>query len=261
MQAPGEQLAQLLDRPEVLRSAQIFILLLCRLAPLVVFSPLFGGASTSVRFRLGLGGALCAALTPVASTGAAPVGEFMMLMLTAKELLLGATLAVLVTAIFELFAASGSLIDRTRGVGSIADVPGGAGLSAFLKLFFVTLFVVVGGHRVFFAAFGEGLIRVPLVAPMGDLAGATVTGLIASLTGELFAVAIQLALPIVAIALAVDVVLGILNRATGHLSAFFMGLSIKGLLGIAVLLLVLRIGTEEFLEAVPPLVRRLTEMR
>ncbi len=267
MDALGETLVQLLDRPEALA----FVLLLARLGPLIVFSPLFGGRSTPLRWRICLGAAFAAALTPlvgpVVDPVTVPAGEAAVLMLTAKELLVGATLAVLVSATFGLFAASGALIDQARGYappgGGENEAEGDSRLNVFFSLFFVTVFLAVGGHRLIFAAFGGALVRVPLGSPFnaGFATGANATAQIAALTGELFAAALQLALPIIAISLVVDVALGMLNRATGHIGAFFMGLTIKGILGVAVLLLVIRISAEEFLDAVPPLMRRLAEMR
>lgn len=263
MEAFGETLKRFLDKPGTLGFVQVAVLLMARFVPLTLLSPLFGGSATSVRFRLGVGAAMAFALAPLVQGKAAPLPETAMLLLTATELVFGVTLAVLVSVIIGFFSASGSLFDRARGF-SFADGTGDAeGLQAFFKLLFVTLFLAVGGHRLLISAFGEGLVRLPLDGSLQGRATASATDplQIAALAGELFAASLQLALPVIAIALVVDVAMAILGRAAGDVGAFFVGLSIKGLLGIAVLLLVLGLGAEVFLEAVPPLVRRLAEMR
>lgn len=259
----GESLKRLLDEPGTLGFVQVAVLLMARLVPLTLFSPLFGGGATPLRFRLGLGAAMALALAPLVQMESAPLPEAEMLLLTAKELLFGATLAVLVSAIFGFFAASGSFFDRARGLSGSDGFDDVEGLQVFFKLFFVTLFFAVGGHRILLSAFGDGLVRLPLDGLVEG--GATAAFMdpvqIAALTGELFAASLQLALPLIAIALVVDVALAILGRAAGDIGVFFLGLTIKGILGVAVLLLMLGLGTEVFLEAVPPLVRRLAEMR
>jgi type III secretory pathway component EscT len=138
-------------------------------------------------------------------------------------------------------------------------------LGVFFKLFFVTLFVGAGGHRLVVSAFGGGLERLPpaSVGPAGlrGLFGPDTAAEVATLVGELLLVAIQLTLPVICVMIVIDISLGLLNRVAPQISAFFLGMTIKGTMGVLVTLLVLSIGAEHFFELVPNVIRRILAVR
>ena len=66
--------------------------------------------------------------------------------------------------------------------------------------------------------------------------GAQATPQLVGLLGELFLVAIQLAAPAVIVLFLLDFTLGVLNRAAPQMEMFFFSMTVKGSLGLLMIL-------------------------
>jgi len=224
-------------------------LVFLRLAPIVLWTPIFGGQGTPRRYRIGLALFLALGLAPLAlpavlagdaSLAGAPV--------LVGELLIGITIAVLVRLVFDLLATVGALIDGARGAMSAQLLDpltrsGTPPLALFYSQLSLVLFFAVGGHELLFDALDASFVAAPPGAALGSnllLEGASETAL-RSLS-ELFLIAVTLAAPVFAVLLVVDVALALANRAAPQIQVFFLGMSVKGVLGIGVALLTLGVG-------------------
>lgn len=232
------------------------LLVLLRLLPIVFLTPVFGGEGTPRRYRIGLAMFLSLGLAPIAlpavlAEGASPVTPPLLI----GEFLIGVTIGVLVRMVFDLLGAVGSLIDGARGAMSAqlfdpltkTSTPP---LALFFSQLALVLFFAAGGHRLLFEALDASFVA----APPGDvfaqsrlLGGAGEAAL--RMLGELFLIAVSLAAPVFAVLLVVDVALGLANRAAPQIQVFFLGMSIKGVVGIGVVLLTLGFGFEGVVRA------------
>ena len=59
--------------------------------------------------------------------------------------------------------------------------------------------------------------------------------------GIFFELTIRLAAPVLVVILLIDIGLGLINRATPQFQVFFLGITVKGWVGLAVLLLALSV--------------------
>lgn len=234
-------LMAMLDGPKATAAMQTAALLLPRILPLVVFTPMLGGSVLPARLRIGISLLLVAIFMPTL-TPPAPVelasGEFLALIV--KEALIGLTLATIVMIMYHTITSFGALVDLARGatIASVFD-PFSKQQQSLLGAFFlqvaVVLFLTLGGHLVIIEALGQSLISMPLyeLAPV-DLTGAAMTtGMIGLLT-KLFVVAIQLTAPVLLVVVLLDVVLGLLNRVAPQIQVYFLGLTIKPALGVLI---------------------------
>lgn len=230
---------------------------LLRLAPLAAFTPVFGGEAAPRRLRAGLVLVLAAGFAP-ALAGALQQGAALpalpILLLAAREFGVGALLALLVRAIFELVAGAGALIDLARGA-TLAQAfdpftrERNSALFAFAMSLALALFAALGGHALLFRALEASYRAVPLAAgaPLRlSLAGALDAA--GTAVAELFLAAVSFASPVLAVLFLVDVALGLIARAAGPVQLYFVGSATKGLLGILVLALVLCAGFPRFFE-------------
>lgn len=243
-----EQLLKLLDSPVLVRVAQLAALVLARVLPLVVLTPVFGGQTVPARFRFGLGVVLTVGLLPVvlaAGGGAVPGAMFTLLLL--KESLVGLTLAMFVLTMFEAIAASGVLSDLARGAASATLFDPHAGgqksvLGVFSMQLAIVLFLTVGGHRLLLTAFGNSFsaIAVTELIPAG-MVGPRASEAMIGLVSHLFAAAVQLAAPVLVVMFLTDACLGLINRVAPQVQVFFLGLTIKSTLAILILCLTLGI--------------------
>jgi len=232
-------------------------LVFARLLPIVAFTPIFGGPSTPARFRTGLAILLTIVLTPVVVTvPAESLAGIDWAGLLAKEALVGLTIAIWVRILFEVLASCGAVIDVTRGatIANVFDPVTRAQtsvLSAFFLQFAVVVFLTAGGHRIFLAALGQSFVAVPAAEPLpAALLGGATTGAILTLFGEMLVIALQLAAPVVAVMLILDIVLGLLNRVAPQVQVFFLSMTVKATLGIWILFLTIGLVFEKALATI-----------
>lgn len=241
-------------------AAQVAGLLFARLLPLVVFTPLFGGDATPRRLRMGITILLTLALLP----GFLPISaafrpqwlDYAILII--KEALVGFALALFVLILFEIFSAFGAMVDLARGA-TLANLfdPLTQKQESLLAVFFLqmtlALFFALGGHRVLLDALAESLVAVPLwgLPRVGQGSAWALIGL----TADLFSVALKLAAPVFVVLLLLDIALGLINRVAPQIQVFFLSLTIKGCLGLFVVLCGLGLLVESQFPAVIRLLR------
>ena len=221
-------------------------LVAARVAPLTVFAPWLTLRRTPPVLRAALVVALTGALAPLAFDAApADLHRASGLVYAAwvlREALVG-TLFAVATAL-PLFALdwAGRLVDTWRGA-SLAEViapPTGERTSPLGDLYLlmgIALFLSLGGHRLAFAAFADGLQVAPVgaVAP-GDAAESLAFGA-ARLTGAALALAAALAAPAAAAIVLVEVALGLVARSAPQVPVFFAGMPLRAATGLAAALL------------------------
>jgi flagellar biosynthetic protein FliR len=156
-----------------------------------------------------------------------------------KELAVGTVLAVCAVAAFEAMRMAGQWIDDLRGASrtqsSLPHSGGSASALASLHLLLACLvFFELGGPGKLLVAVRDSLVCLPvdhwpdggLVERAGQLAlEATATAIQAG---------IQIAWPIAACVLGVDLVLGFINRAAPQMQVFFLGMPARAILGLGV---------------------------
>ncbi|MEM9419478.1 MAG: flagellar biosynthetic protein FliR, partial [Planctomycetota bacterium] len=173
---------------------------------------------------------------------ALPRGLYILLLV--KEAAIGLCLAFVITLMFDTLDAFGGMVDLARGatLGNVFN-PLTQAQSPVSSVFFVqlgvVLFLTVGGLQAVLDGLGHSFTAAPLyaVAPP-ELFGPTsgTVGTTIGLVSQLMVVALRLAAPVIVVLLLIDVVLGLINKVAPQIQVFFIGLSIKATVGVAVLL-------------------------
>jgi len=229
-------------------------LVAARVAPLTVFAPWLTLRKTPPILRAGIVVALTLALAPlaeqsvaldVAAADALTFGAWLL-----REALVGTLFAVVTSLPFFALDWAGRLVDTWRGA-SLAEViapPTGERTSPLGDLYLlmgIALFLALGGHRLAFRAFAEGLAIAPVGgARFGD-AGAAIALGAAELSGAALAFAMAIAAPAAAAIVVVEVALGLVARAAPQVPVFFAGMPLRAATGIAAMLLSLTVVTGE----------------
>lgn len=234
-------LQALLENPQLRAALQAGGLLLGRVLPLVVFTPMLGGQVLPARLRIGISLLLVLVLLPaVAPVAPVDLTSVQFAGLAFKEALVGLTLATMILLMYHAFTTFGAIVDVARGstLANIYDPTTQQQQPVLGSLFLqaaIVLFLTLGGHRVVIEALGKSLDVIPLfdAAPPG-MGGIPL--FLAMLT-ELLVVAIRLAFPVILVILLLDVVLGLLNKVAPQVQVYFLGLTIKTSLGLAAVLL------------------------
>jgi flagellar biosynthetic protein FliR len=198
-----------------------------RIAGWAYFDPLAG--RLPVVLRLLLAAALAAALAPGLAPPASGPGLSTLLALL-LEAAWGAALAVCVWMVFALaqavvlwtgHAATAGLLALTGSQARAAEAPWRA-LAGWLA---ALAFLGAGGHLLIVAALRDSFAAMPVaMLPTPDN-----LRLLAESAGWLFATGVQLALPLLALALLVQLALGIVARTTPGLDMASTGLGLAAL--------------------------------
>ena len=237
--------------PALRGGAQIGSLLLARLLPMMVMTPVFGGQAMPRRLRMGIALVFTAALLPpflpLFAKGIV-AGDYVILL--AKEGAVGLILAFFVQVLFEAVAAVGALIDLARGA-TLANVFDPVSqnqesiLSALFTQFAIVLFIAIGGMQLLFRGIAESFVLIPPLkfVPAREF-GPEGAGTPIALLSSLFLLAVQLGAPAVVVLLLTDFGLGVINRVSPQIQVFFLGMTAKGSIGVTIVLLGMGLFTD-----------------
>ncbi|MGQ9824826.1 MAG: flagellar biosynthetic protein FliR [Desulfotomaculales bacterium] len=152
----------------------------------------------------------------------------------AQETCVGLLLGCVCSLVFHSRTVAGQLMDIQMGffMANIFDPATGAQAtitSRFLYLLGVVLFFTLDGHHVLLAGLARSYNIVPLLG--ATLQGATALSVI-RIFAQTIALAVQIAAPVVAVILIIDICLGILGRTSPEMNIFMLGFPAKVGLGI-----------------------------
>ncbi len=208
-----------------------------RLGGLALFAPFFSGAAIPVRVKAGLAVALTMLLYPVYGPHRLPASAVEWADIVVGEAVLGLLFGLAVQFVFEAAQLAGQVLGVQMGFSLVsvfdpqtqADTPV---VSVFHQIILLLIFLRLDVHHWMLRAVAASFTYIP--------AGALTSSFSASqevfrAAGAMWLAGIQLAAPTLLATLLADVALGLLGKASPQLPVLLIGLSVKSLLGLAVL--------------------------
>lgn len=214
---------------------QTGLLVLARIASMLMLAPVFGERGVPQTVRLMLVLPLTVLVLPLLPE-AAPLALFSAAWVAAmaQQVLIGIAMGLTLRLVFEAFALAGELIANSMGLGfaQLADPIRGVStpiVSQFLVVVASLLFIATGAHLVLI----DGLVDSFRNRPVADtvLEPASLR-LMLDWTGSLFAGGVQLALPVLAAMLAVNLAIGVLGRSAPTINLLAVGFPLMLVLGL-----------------------------
>jgi type III secretion protein T len=222
----------------------LFFLGLMRIAPIVAMVPFFG-SKVPAPIKMGLLIALTFVMLPqIAVTSKTMAGfnaEFILLCF--KELFIGLLLAFFAAIPFYMAESAGILIDFQRGSSALQVTDPStqeqtSDIGVLYNYVLIILFYEVNGPFYFFNALFDSYTVVPADSWFAS-AFFTFTHpfwkQVWTLVASVFSMGIQLAAPSLLAILMTEMFLGIANRLAPQVQIVFLGMSLKSLVGLAVL--------------------------
>jgi len=212
--------------------------IMVRIAALLQVAPIFSERSVSARLRAGL--ALLTALLIGSSVPDAGVGLYSWtgVWVLAKQVVIGAAMGLTLQFIFAAVRLAGELIGMQMGLSFATFFDPGVGnspvISRFLNLLVTLLFLVFNGHLWLLALVAETFHSLPVSAAPLHAGGFMY---LVSHAGLIFSQGLMLGLPIIALLLCINFILGLLNRLTPQLSIFVVGFPLTLSVGMVALFL------------------------
>lgn len=224
-----------------------------RIGAVMISAPVFSNVSVPVRVRVLLSVALTVAIMPAA--GPAPVVDALSIeavFIAVQQVAAGLALGLILAVAFQTVVIAGESISLSMGLGFATMVDPQTGvavpvLSQFMLVMATLIFLAVGGHLMIVQLLAESFTLMPL-------AGAGIATdeyfRVAAWGAQMYAGAVLIALPAVAVLLTINMIIGVMTRSAPQMNVFSVGFPLMMMVGfIAVLWLVL-----------PSLTARLTEI-
>ncbi len=222
----------------------IFLLGLMRMAPIVATAP-FLGAKLAGNAKIGLTICLTVVLLPHLITSTTqPIGfTIYFIAYSLKELLIGMVLALLASIPFYFAQSAGVLIDFLRGSSALqvndpTTQTQASPVGLLYNYVLIVLFYQIGGPFIFL----QGILQSYTFIPIDQFLSSALFNFslpfwktLAGLLTQFTAISIQLAAPSLVAILMAEVFLGVANRLAPQVQIAFLGMSIKSLLGLALL--------------------------
>ena len=223
--------------------------------------PVFNRRSTPMRVRVALAAliALCAQPS-LPAMPSVPLDSPVAFMLVVQQVLIGVTLGFAVRIVFAAVEFAGEVIGLQMGLNFAGFFdPVTASQSTAASSFFATMvawvFIVINGHLLVVVALTDSFVSFPVgPEPFAFLAKA----LPHRWGAEIFSTGLWIAMPIIALMLFVNLVLGMITRVASQLNIFAIGFPITLGMGLIGLLLTLPAMQQPFTMA---LERLLTHFR
>lgn len=161
--------------------------------------------------------------------------------ITAKQILIGSAIGLTVQFLFAAMRCAGEIIGLQMGLSfaSFFDPSGNQTmpvLARILNVLFTLLFITLNGHLYLIKVLADSFILLPVnAAPLGNDA----FFLLVQTAGVIFSCGLKIGLPMIALLLALNLTLGLLNRLTPQLSIFVIGFPLSITLGMVALLLMM----------------------
>ncbi|MEM1303892.1 MAG: type III secretion system export apparatus subunit SctT [Planctomycetota bacterium] len=211
----------------------------CVVAPFLAKQVLPGQARNSLMFAWGL--MIYPMVSPTLDAGL-PTGPTL-LGLIAKEIFLGILIGFLAAKVFWLAMSVGFFIDNQRGasMASVFDPNSGeqtSPLGLLLQQAIIALFYVSGGLLIFLAGVFESYRLWPIDSFYPTL-DAGFPLFVLGVVDDLMRATVVLAAPVVIVMFFTDFGLGLVNRFAPQLNVFFLSMSVKGVVALAILVVYL----------------------
>ena len=222
-----------------------------RIGAFLMVMPVVGGSFVPVRVRLLLAIALTMVIAPLVPPTAtqevlSPAG----LVMTIQEIGIGVALGFLVQLVFDAIALGGQVIGMSMGLGFAVFLDRARGISIpvlgqlFLMLGML-VFLSLDGHLAMIRLLAESFQAWPIAA--GNLTLPVMAELL-GWTGQLFVLAMKIALPAITALLVVNLSFGVMSRAAPTLNLFAVGFPVTMLSGFAVVFLNMNVLVENVAE-------------
>lgn len=211
---------------------------LVRVAAVFSIAPVIGSSMIPVRIRVIAASLITMAILPF--TGDVPSVDPLSLegvLITARELLVGLSMGLLLLFVFGVFTMAGESIAGTMGLGFalMSDPHSGVQvpvLSQFFNVLATLMFLALNGHHALF----EMLVRSFEVLPVGAGLGPGSFREVAIAGGFIFKGAVMVALPALITMLSLNLVMGVMTRSSPQLNIFSVGFPITLFVGFLVIL-------------------------
>ena len=219
------------------RALLVWTIALARVSGLLVSAPFLGSNSVPPRIKVGLALLLTAFLVPLVPAPASSLAAPAVALLLTGEFAIGFLLGFVLQLFFDAAQLAGQICGVQMGysLASVLNPDSQADstvLSTFYQLIVLVLFIQLSVPHWLL----RGLVRSFDYLPPGHLSLTwPATSALLEFASGMWIAGVQIAAPVLVASLFADVALGFLGKASPQFPVLFLGISLKNLLGLALL--------------------------
>jgi flagellar biosynthesis protein FliR len=213
-----------------------FGILLVRPGMLIALAPALGGTHIPVPVKVGLTVLVCIGLLPSVNVPT-NLPELTMSVVVAREAAIGLSLGFALRALMAAAEFAGHLSGQQIGFsyGATIDPQSGVRNNMLATLYgsLATLgFLAINGHHSVLRALAQSYAALPIGAGHLD---ASVLSSVRDILALVFVVAVRLAAPVIIVLLVVELVVGLISRASPAMNYMVIGYPIRLIVGLTLL--------------------------
>ncbi len=222
-----------------------FLLGLMRIGPIIALAPFLGAKTAPVIVRMGIAIFMTLFYLPIIISHAEGGISFSVAFIgyALKEVLIGLFLGIFVTIPFYMVQSSGIIIDYLRGSSIMQSQDPSmqnqaSPIGIFYNYILIVIFFSIHGPFHFFQGIAISYEVIPadrFINPIFFHFNGVFWKTVFNLVNKIVSIAIQLGAPSIVAILMAEMFLGIANRLAPQVQIAFLGMSIKSLLGLALL--------------------------
>lgn len=219
-----------------------YLLPFFRVSAFIMTAPILSTGMVPVKIRLLLVVAISVAVFPGLTPGddIDPLSLDMILLII-QQIIIGAALGFTMQIIFAAVVNGGQIIGMQMGLGFAQMMDPQTGInvpvvSQFYNIIAVLLFLSLNGHLVLIQIIGESFVMLPVDGGGMPLAGIEAMVFFSS---WIFTGALIMVMPAVVALLMINMVMGVMTRATPQMNIFAVGFSITITAGFVVIMFTL----------------------
>lgn len=223
---------------DVLLRIPVFLLVVFRLAGMMLMSPIFSSPRVPKRVKALLTIVLAFGVSGGVRAVPLPDSTWDLAVGIGGEMAFGAAMGMLVSFTFVAAQWAGEMIGIEMGLNmsEVFDPAMGGGGSIVGDLYyFLTLavFLTVGGHHFLIDAVHASFDKLP---PLSLAVDQPLLDLLVAMTQSAMAMAVRLAAPVLVTVMVTDLALGLVGRAIPQFNVMQAGLSVRALVGLAIVI-------------------------
>ena len=225
-----------------LATFEYFLLILVRIASFVYIAPFFGMTNTPGRVKIGFSAVVSLLMYSVIlpKTGLEYSGVFDYAILVVKEAMVGLLIGYGANICNTIIGLAGKQIDMNIGLSMAMEYDPmtqsqSSVVSNMYNYFILMLLIVTNMHHFIFRALIDSYTVVPIAKvtfQMDHLLTTMVQFLI-----DTFVISFRIFLPVFAVTMIANCILGILSKASPQLNMFSVGIQIKLMVGLVIMFL------------------------
>ena len=229
---------------EIFSSADVFILIFIRIFGTIIITPLIGGRHIPTVARIGFSLALTGIVFYSGNISDINYDDnvYGYAFLMIKEFMVGITIGFVVYLVLNISYLAGHFTDQQIGFSMVSvfdpvtqeQVPISGNLYYFVLC---TLLIVTNGHHFIIKSLFYSYRAIPIGSAQVFMNGKLMTVLL-GLAVDFFAIGFSIALPVIAIILIIDLVLGILIKTVPQMNVFVVGMPAKVFIGLVTIMIV-----------------------